>query len=68
MERDMSEADEYLSAGEVAARWGNKVAVATLAQWRSRKVGPTWTKLGGRVLYSVRDVAAYELAQRRGAR
>jgi hypothetical protein len=60
--------NEYLSAKEVVARWGNNVAVATLAQWRARKVGPVWTKLGGRVLYSVRDVLAYETAQRRGVR
>jgi hypothetical protein len=73
-ETQMSEAvehdneNEYLSAKEVAARWGNNVAATTLAQWRSRKVGPVWTKLGGKVLYSLRDVVAYETAQRRSVR
>lgn len=28
-----------------------RIPVGTLAQWRSRKKGPPWAKLGGRVRY-----------------
>jgi hypothetical protein len=57
---------EYLSPPEVAERWGGHISVQTLAQWRSRRAGPAYTKLGGRVLYSVTDIVAYEAKQRRG--
>lgn len=58
--------DSYLSPAELSARWRNKVATATLAQWRSRKTGPAWTKFGGKVLYALKDVKTYETAQKRG--
>ncbi|WP_404801889.1 helix-turn-helix transcriptional regulator [Bosea spartocytisi] len=61
----MAEAEPniYLTAAEVSRRW--RVTPAALAQWRSRKTGPAWTKFGGRVVYALRDIEAYEAAQRR---
>jgi predicted heme/steroid binding protein len=38
----------------------NSVTLATLATWRSRNTGPAYVKVGGKVLYRVSDVEAYE--------
>lgn len=42
------------------ARWQGQVASATLATWRSRGTGPRFVKIGGRVLYRLADVIAWE--------
>jgi hypothetical protein len=51
---------EFLTAAQLAARWMNSVTLATLATWRSRNTGPAYVKVGGKVLYRVSDVEAYE--------
>jgi hypothetical protein len=43
---------------ELAARWG--LHPGTLAHWRSYKRGPTYTKIGTRIIYALKDVEAYE--------
>lgn len=45
---------------ELIARWRNSVTNATLATWRSRKLGPPYVKVGGRVLYPLDKVQAWE--------
>jgi len=54
-----------LTVAELTTRWRGQVKPATLATWRSRGGGPTFTKIGGRVLYSLKDVQAYEARNRR---
>jgi hypothetical protein len=39
----------------------------TLERWRSTGKGPAFLKLGGGIVYSVADIAAFEVAQRRAA-
>lgn len=53
-------ADTYLSPTELSARWKDRIKVQTLAKWRTLRQGPTYTKLGGRVLYKLSDIEAYE--------
>lgn len=52
--------DDFLTVEQLVARWKCKVASATLATWRSRSQGPKFVKVGGRVLYRLADVIAYE--------
>jgi hypothetical protein len=52
--------DELLTPVALSERWG--VSVGHLANLRSEGRGPTWLKIGGRIAYRVRDVAAYEEA------
>lgn len=51
-----------LTTAELAERWGMKVA--GLEGWRERGQGPKYLKLlptrGGRVIYLLKDVEAYE--------
>jgi hypothetical protein len=51
----------YLTQIELAARW--RISPRTLERWRWAGDGPRFTKVGGRVLYSLADVEAYEAAQ-----
>jgi hypothetical protein len=56
---------EFLTPAQLMQRWQGQVASATLATWRSRNLGPPYVKVGGRVLYRVADVAAWEERNRR---
>lgn len=51
---------EFLTAEQLARRWAGIVTTGTLANWRSKKVGPQFVKLRGRVLYPVEKVTAWE--------
>lgn len=51
---------EFLTVLQLVERWKRQVTVATLATWRSRGNGPPYVKVGGKVLYRVTDIEAYE--------
>jgi len=42
----------------LADRWA--MAASTLENWRNLGKGPTYRKIGGRVLYAAEDVIAFE--------
>ncbi|MEO1686688.1 MAG: helix-turn-helix domain-containing protein [Pseudomonadota bacterium] len=50
-----------LNQVELAERWD--LSPRTLEQWRWRGVGPRYLKIGGRVLYPLAEVEAYETAR-----
>jgi hypothetical protein len=50
---------------ELARRW--RMSPRTLEQWRWKRIGPHYLKVGGRVLYCLNDVEDFENAQRREA-
>ncbi|THD71148.1 DNA-binding protein [Thalassobius vesicularis] len=52
-----------LNQVELAARW--KISPRTLERWRWVGDGPSFIKLGGRVIYRIEDVEAFELKERR---
>lgn len=47
-----------LSQIELAARW--KISHRTLERWRWAQEGPRYLKLGGRVIYRLSDIEAFE--------
>ena len=53
----------HLTQAEVARRW--RMSQRTLERWRWQKIGPDYLKAGGRVLYRLEDIEAYEAAQHR---
>ncbi len=55
----------HLSQIELAAR-GN-ISHRTLGRWRWTGEGPKFIKLGGRMVYRLEDVEAFEAEQIRGA-
>ncbi len=53
----------HLNQIELAARWN--ISHRTLERWRWSGEGPGFIKIGGRVVYRLEDVEAYEAAQLR---
>jgi predicted DNA-binding transcriptional regulator AlpA len=49
--------DELLSVKETARTL--RVSVKTLYNWKQRKVGPRWVKVGSRTLYQRRHLREY---------
>ncbi|MBQ87201.1 MAG: hypothetical protein CMQ16_12445 [Gammaproteobacteria bacterium] len=47
-----------LTPKQLSARWD--LAEATLRNWRSAKKGVPYCKVGGKVVYRLNDVVAYE--------
>lgn len=52
----------YLNQYELSKRW--KISPRTLERWRWLRFGPAYTKVGGRVIYRVDDIEAYERSGR----
>lgn len=50
--------NDLLSTAELADRW--KMSPITLQNWRQKRKGPPWVKLGRQKLYRIADVEAYE--------
>jgi hypothetical protein len=53
----------HLNQIDLSRRWG--VSPRTLERWRWRGEGPAYVKLGGRVVYRLEDIEAFEAAQLR---
>lgn len=59
-------AKEYFTADELVTRWENRLTVGTLANWRAnwndpeKRRGPSFVKLGRKVLYPVASVIEWE--------
>ncbi|WP_372624706.1 helix-turn-helix transcriptional regulator [Falsiroseomonas sp.] len=62
---DRDREETYLDQHQLAARWG--VSPRSLERWRWQRVGPVFLKIGSKVRYRERDIAAYEQANLRGA-
>ena len=56
----MAVKEEFLTPRELSKRYKGKINERTLSNWRSRGEGPAWCKAGGRVLYSLEEVKAWE--------
>lgn len=52
-----------LNQTELAARWC--ISARTLERWRWTGEGPAFLKIGGRVVYRLEDVLAYEQVRQR---
>ena len=53
----------HLRPDDLSARW--HIATRTLDNWRWKGEGPRYLKIGGRVVYRLEDVEAYEAGQLR---
>ena len=54
---------KHLNQLQQATRW--TVSARTLERWRWSGEGPQFLKIGGRVVYRVEDILAYEARQLR---
>jgi hypothetical protein len=51
----------HLNQIDLSRRWS--ISPRTLERWRWLKAGPRYLKIGGRVVYRLEDVEAFEAAQ-----
>jgi Helix-turn-helix domain len=54
---------QHFNQVELSRRW--RLSPRTLERWRFQGTGPQYLKVGGRVVYRLEDVEAYEAAQLR---
>jgi hypothetical protein len=59
----MTDRPAHLNQVQLARRW--HLSPRTLERWRWLGQGPAFLKLGGRIVYQLDDVEAFERAQRR---
>jgi len=52
---------ECLNSKRLARRWG--LSHRTLERWRHKGAGPAHLKIGGRILYRLQDIEAFEAAR-----
>ena len=52
---------ECLSSKLLARRWG--LSHRTLERWRHDGTGPAFLKIGGRIMYRLEDIQAFEKAR-----
>jgi len=57
-DRKPAAASGLLRERELATRWG--ASPRTLQRWRAERYGPPFLRLGGRILYRLTDVMAFE--------
>jgi hypothetical protein len=50
----------FLTPSELVDRYNGKVTIRTLANWRSAGISPPFTKVGGRILYRLEEIEAWE--------
>lgn len=50
----------HFNHAELAFRW--RISPRTLERWRCSKTGPIFLKIGGRVIYRLEDIEAFEKA------
>lgn len=55
----------FLTACQLVARWNGVITTGTLANWRTKKVGPSYMKMRGRVLYPLDSVVSWERENQR---
>ncbi len=53
----------FINQDKLADRW--HLSPRTLERWRWEKIGPTYLKVGGRVLYRLSDIEQFELENTR---
>lgn len=63
MSQEPRAAVRHLHQYDLAERW--RISERTLERWRWLKLGPAYIKIGGRVIYTLEDVEAYEARQRK---
>lgn len=51
---------QFITPGDLSDRWGGRINIRTLANWRSNGSGPKFLKIGGAILYRVSDVESWE--------
>jgi hypothetical protein len=58
--KDTPEARDYLTPSDLVDRYKRIITEQTLRNWRYANRGPKYDRIGGRILYRLRDVEQWE--------
>ncbi|WP_454622833.1 helix-turn-helix domain-containing protein [Brucella anthropi] len=50
----------YLTLEEVVERYRNQVSEGTLCNWRSKRIGPSFIKIGRAILYPIGELERWD--------
>lgn len=50
----------YLTLEEVLERYRNKISDGTLRNWRSKRIGPSFIKVGKAILYPIEELERWD--------
>lgn len=53
----------FLTPQQLSDRWGGRIKLRTINNWRITGDGPPYTKIGGAVLYPISEVEKWEKAR-----
>ncbi|RAZ89309.1 DNA-binding protein [Mesorhizobium hawassense] len=51
---------KFLTAEEVSERYRGSISPGTLRNWRAKRIGPAYVKLGKAVLYPVEELEKWD--------
>lgn len=51
---------KFLTAEEVWERYRGSISLGTLRNWRARRIGPAYVKLGKAVLYPIEELETWD--------
>jgi hypothetical protein len=51
---------KLLTPEEVAERYRGSISVGTLRNWRTKRIGPSFLKIGKAILYPLSDLEAWD--------
>jgi hypothetical protein len=52
--------EQFLTVQEMATRYRELICVGTLSNWRAKRIGPPFLKIGRAILYPLADLQAWE--------
>jgi predicted DNA-binding transcriptional regulator AlpA len=52
---------QFLTPEDLARRW--QISIGTISNWRTKKAGPEFIRIGGLVRYNLEAVTAWEASQ-----
>ncbi len=50
----------FFTPEELIARYKGRISVKTLANWRTKGGGPEYTKIGGKIMYTLAAIVEWE--------
>lgn len=50
----------YLTLEEVVERYRNQISEGTLRNWRSKRIGPSFIKIGRSILYPIGELESWD--------
>ncbi|TPI58210.1 helix-turn-helix domain-containing protein [Mesorhizobium sp. B3-1-7] len=51
---------KFLTAEEVSERYRGSISLGTLRNWRAKRIGPAYVKLGKAVLYPIEELETWD--------